>query len=67
MPKRYRDIAGDGGSQVEELQARLRARMAAIRRKVAITSGEGGVGKSVLTANLAAGLAAGGWGCWTPT
>lgn len=64
MPKRYRDIVGDGGSniiaQVEEAQARLRARMARVRRKVAVTSGKGGVGKSVVTANLAAILAADG-------
>ena len=64
MPKRYRDIVGDGGSnilvQVEELQARLRARMARVRKKVAVTSGKGGVGKSVLTANLASILAADG-------
>jgi ATP-binding protein involved in chromosome partitioning len=65
MPKRYRDIAGDGGSdvlvQVEEMSARLRARMARVRRKLAVTSGKGGVGKSVLTANLAAILAGNGW------
>lgn len=64
MPKRYRDIAGDGGSnilaQVAECQARLRARMARVQKKVAVTSGKGGVGKSVLTANLAALLAAEG-------
>ena len=65
MPKRFRDIAGDGGSnilaQVEELGARVRARMARVRRKLAVTSGKGGVGKSVLTANLAAVLAGSGW------
>lgn len=65
MPKRYRDIVGDGGSdilaQVEELQARLRARMVLVRQKVAVTSGKGGVGKSVLTGNLAVALAALGW------
>lgn len=64
MPKRYRDIAGDGGSnilaQVEEFQARLRERMGRVRKKVAVTSGKGGVGKSVLTANLAVALATGG-------
>ena len=65
MSKRYQDIAGDGGSrilaQVEEMNARLRARMACVRRKVAVASGKGGVGKSVLTANLAVILAAAGW------
>jgi ATP-binding protein involved in chromosome partitioning len=60
MPKRYKDIAGDGGSniaeQVSEQQARLRARLAEVRSIVAVVSGKGGVGKSSLTANLAA--------CW---
>ena len=60
--KRYRDIAGDGGSdvvgQVEAQQVRLHARMAAIRASVAVVSGKGGVGKSSITANLAASLAA---------
>jgi len=60
MPKRYRDIAGDGGSniagQVGEQHARMRARLAEVRAVVAVVSGKGGVGKSSLTANLA--------GCW---
>jgi ATP-binding protein involved in chromosome partitioning len=59
--KRYRDIAGDGGSnvagQVVAQQERLRARMAKIAVKVAVASGKGGVGKSVLVANLAAAFA----------
>ncbi|MFQ5847042.1 MAG: P-loop NTPase [Candidatus Methylomirabilales bacterium] len=65
MPKRYRDIVGDGGSnilaQVEEIGSRVRARMARVRKRVAVTSGKGGVGKSVVTANLAVVLAAEGW------
>lgn len=60
MPKRYKDIVGDGGSkiveQVSAQQARLRARLAGVRAVVAVVSGKGGVGKSSLTANLAA--------CW---
>ena len=56
--KRYRDIAGDGGSniagQVEAQQAKLRARLASVHHVVAILSGKGGVGKSAITANLVA-------------
>ena len=59
--KSYRDIAGDGGSNIAEQvvaqQARLAARMAPIRASVAVVSGKGGVGKSSLTANLAGALA----------
>lgn len=62
--KGYRDIAGDGGSniveQVAAQQARLAARMAPIRASVAVVSGKGGVGKSSITANLAGALAARG-------
>ena len=61
MPKRYRDIVGDGGSnivgQVEAQQARLRARLAGVKAVVAVVSGKGGVGKSSVTANLAAAFA----------
>jgi ATP-binding protein involved in chromosome partitioning len=55
--KKYKDIVGDGGSdivgQVEAQQGRLRERLASVRAVVAIVSGKGGVGKSALTANLA--------------
>jgi ATP-binding protein involved in chromosome partitioning len=63
--KRYRDISGDGGSniagQVEAQQGRLRKRLASVRAIVAIVSGKGGVGKSTLTAGLACACALDGW------
>jgi ATP-binding protein involved in chromosome partitioning len=59
--KKYKDIVGDGGSnivaQVEEQQSRLKARLATVRRIVAVLSGKGGVGKSSVAANLAAAFA----------
>jgi ATP-binding protein involved in chromosome partitioning len=62
--KRYRDIVGDGGSnivgQVEAQQARLVARLKDVRAIVAVVSGKGGVGKSSVTANLAGAFALGG-------
>ena len=62
--KKYRDIAGDGGSnivgQVEAQQARLVARLKDVRAIVAVVSGKGGVGKSSVTANLAGAFALGG-------
>lgn len=55
--KKYKDIVGDGGSnilgQVAQQMDRLKVRMDKIRHKVAVMSGKGGVGKSFLTANLA--------------
>ncbi|MDE2730147.1 MAG: P-loop NTPase [Bacteroidota bacterium] len=58
--KTYHDIASDGGSrileQVSAQQERLTARLSSVRRIVAIASGKGGVGKSTLTAMLAAAL-----------
>ena len=56
--KTYDDIAGDGGSniveQVQALGEKLRSRLDRIKHKVALMSGKGGVGKSSLTANMAA-------------
>lgn len=63
--KRYKDIKGDGGSniagQVEAQQARLKARLTSVRAIVAVVSGKGGVGKSAITANLASAFALSGW------
>jgi ATP-binding protein involved in chromosome partitioning len=62
--KKYRDIAGDGGSnivgQVQAQQARMGARLAGVKAIVAIVSGKGGVGKSSVTANLAGAFALAG-------
>ncbi|CAN5882145.1 Mrp/NBP35 family ATP-binding protein [soil metagenome] len=48
---------GDILAQVEAQGARVAQRLAAVRYVVAIASGKGGVGKSLITANLAAALA----------
>jgi ATP-binding protein involved in chromosome partitioning len=64
MPKTYKDIVGDGGSnilaQVEAQLETVKRRLAAVRHKVAVASGKGGVGKSTVTATLASCLAS--WG-----
>jgi len=63
--KRYRDIVGDGGSdvagQVGAQLDRLRRRLEPIRFVVAVVSGKGGVGKSTLTGGLACAFALDGW------
>ena len=63
--KKYSDIEGDGGSriveQVTEMVASLNRRMEKVRHQVAIVSGKGGVGKSVVTANIAATMAGNGY------
>jgi ATP-binding protein involved in chromosome partitioning len=63
--KSYHDIAGDGGSnileQVVEQKERIARALAGVKRRVAVGSGKGGVGKSTVTRALAAGLAARGF------
>ena len=55
--KRYSDLIGDGGSNIlEQVQAqakRLQGRLADVSSIVAVMSGKGGVGKSVLTVCIA--------------
>ena len=54
--KTYRDIVGDGGSnvvaQVEALEGAIARALSGVRHRLAVGSGKGGVGKSTLTAAL---------------
>ena len=66
-PRRIRTYAevekATGSELLEQVVAqrrRLEARLAGVERVVAVVSGKGGVGKSAVTANLAAALAADG-------
>jgi ATP-binding protein involved in chromosome partitioning len=63
--KRYKDIVGDGGSnivgQVQAQQAHLERRLGEVRHLVAVVSGKGGVGKSSLCGALACCWALDGW------
>ncbi|MBI4715925.1 MAG: P-loop NTPase [Nitrospirae bacterium] len=47
--------------QVGEQMDRVKSRLAPIRRKILVMSGKGGVGKSMVTANLALSFARRGW------
>ncbi|HET6361739.1 MAG TPA: P-loop NTPase, partial [Gemmatimonadota bacterium] len=67
VPRRirtYHEVADPGAEsvvgQVVDQRRRLRERLAGVGRLVAIGSGKGGVGKSAISANVAASLAAGG-------
>ena len=63
--KKYSDIEGDGGSdilqQVGDMTGRLTNRLEKITHKIAVVSGKGGVGKSVVTANIASTMAQKGY------
>ncbi len=58
--KSYHDIVGDGGSdilgQVRAIRNRRARNLSGVRHLVAVASGKGGVGKSTVATQLAAGL-----------
>ncbi len=60
-PRTYFDVAGQDRShladQVQQLSDRIAERLRAVRYAVPVMSGKGGVGKSYVTARLAAGAA----------
>jgi ATP-binding protein involved in chromosome partitioning len=60
----YHEVTGDDrsdlGAQVAAQHARVGARLAGVRHIVAVMSGKGGVGKSFVTAGLAAAIARAG-------
>ncbi len=63
--KSYEDLASDGGSgiieQVVSQREKLRDRLDKIKYKISLMSGKGGVGKSSITANIAACLVSQGY------
>lgn len=56
--KTYEDLGPDGGSRIVEQvvsqRGKLRKRLDGIKHKISLMSGKGGVGKSSITANIAA-------------
>lgn len=60
----YAEVGGEDGSdlpgQLREQQERVAVRLAGVGRVLAVTSGKGGVGKSLVAASLAASLSEGG-------
>jgi ATP-binding protein involved in chromosome partitioning len=55
------NLIDERGKQIQEWKQRLRARMSKIKHKIAVISGKGGVGKSIVTVNLAIAFAMHGY------